>query len=290
MRTTKIALGSLLLLFVLFSCAKQKEILVPGNTPPPDGTVSNIVVESYINRAYISLLGRKAGPDEFASAEVILRMENLSQNSREAFLATLIGTDAFYDNVFEVGRALYLNSVDTVEIQDQVLLFNLLLQDPQYQDIYPQLTAERDRLQLVLDIPSALKDGSLDMIGMHKRLAFNYVYDQINMGTQNFVISMFQNFLFRYPSGEELNNSELMVNGFSSQIFLESGSGKDSFVRIFFASGDYFEGQVRDVFSRYLFREPDAGDLGSLSIQYRNTLDYFQLLITALSSDEYIGL
>ncbi len=290
MRTTKIALGSLLLLLVLFSCDKQKEILVPDNTLPPDGTISNIVVESYVNRAYISLLGRKAEPSEFASAEVILRSDNLSQGNREAFLATLIETDAYYDNVFEVGRALYLNSVDTVDIQDQVFLFNLLLQDPQYQDVYPILIAERDRMQLILDIPTELKDGSLGIIGMHKRLAYNYIYDQINMGTQNFVISMFQNFLFRYPSGEELTNSELMVNGFPSQIFLQSGNSKESFVSIFFDSGDYFEGQVRDVFSRYLFREPDTEEMESLSNQYRNTGDYSQLLTTVLSTDEYIGL
>lgn len=290
MRTSKIALGSLLLLLILLSCNKQKEVLVPDNTLPPDGTISNIVVESYVNRAYISLLGRKAEPDEFESAEVVLRADNLSQANREAFLGTLIGTNEYYDNLFEVGRALYLNSIDTVDIQDQIFLFNLLLQDPQYQDIYPVLNDEISRMQLVLDIPTDLKNGSIDEVEMHNRLIYNYVYDQINMGTQNFVISMFQNFLFRYPTGEELANSELMVNGFPSQIFLESGRSKLDFMRIFFESGDYYEGQVRDVFSRYLFREPDTEEMETLSNQYEDTGNYEDLLETVLSTDEYIGL
>lgn len=264
--------------------------MVPDNTLPPDGTISNIVVESYVNRAYISVLGRKAEPDEFASAEVTLRADNLSPTNREAFLQTIIGTDEYYDNLFEVGRSLYMNSIDTTDIQDQIFLFGLLLQDPQYADIYPVIIDERNRMELVLDIPADLKSGSLNVVEMHNRLIYNYIYDQINMGTQNFVISMFQNFLLRYPSGEELENSELMINGFPSQIFLESGRDKMDFMRIFFESGDYYEGQVRDAYSRFLFREPDTEEKESLSTEFKDTNDYAGLLITILSTDEYIGL
>lgn len=284
-----IALGCLALLLVM-SCSKQKEVLVTDNTAPPDATISQITVESYVNRAYISVLGRKADPTEFSASEAMLRANNLSQENRETFLESILGTEEYYYNLFDVGRSLVLNAVDTISFVEQVALFNLLLQDPQYQDLYPILTDERDRMQLVLDIPRNLIAGSIDEVEMHRRMAHNYVYDQFNMGTQNFVISIFQNFLLRYPTSDELVRSELMVDGFPSQIFLESGRSKIEFLDIFFASGDYYEGQVRDVFSRFLFREPATEEIETYSIAYRNSRDYGAMLKAVLSLDEYIGL
>jgi len=289
MRTHMIALGALALMLAL-SCSKQKEVLVTDNTAPPDETISQIVVESYVNRAYISVLGRKADPTEFSAAEAMLRAGNLSQENRETFLSSILGTEEYYYNLFDVGRSLIINSVDTTDIAGQIAVFNLLLQDPQYQDLYPVLTDERDRMQLMLDIPGELINGTIDVVEMHRRLANNYIYDQLNMGTQNFVISMFQNFLLRYPSADELERSELMVNGFPSQIFLETGRSRIDFLDIFFNSGDYYEGQVRDVYSRFLFREPSTEETEVFAIAYRNSGDYEAMLMAVLSSDEYIGI
>lgn len=290
MRTPLFALG-FAFLFALIACTpKQEEVLIPDNQAPPDGTISDIVVESYVNRAYISLLGRKADEVEFPAAVTQLRLNNLSQSDREAFLNGIIGSDEYYNNLFDVGRAQLLNSIDTSEIGEQIFLFNLLLQDPQYQALYPTLIEERDRLQEILTIVPQLKAGTIDEVEMHRRMVHNYIYDQINMGTQNFVISMFQNFLFRYPTDAELADSEMMVDGFPSQVFLESGRNKEDFIRIFLESADYYEGQVRDVYSRFLFRDPGTKEMESLSVSYKGSGDYAALLVAVLSSDEFVGL
>ena len=101
---------------------------------------------------------------------------------------------------------------------------------------------------------------------------------------------MFQHFLFRYPTVQELDDGREMVDGFQSIAFLQIGDSKEDYMDIFFASGDYFEGQVRSLFLKYLFREPTSGELLPLVTAYRSNLDYFLLQAEILSLDEYIGL
>ena len=167
---------------------------------------------------------------------------------------------------------------------------NLLLLDPQYAPFYTQLQAEITKLEAVLAIPADLNAGTLDVIGMQKRLSFNRIYDNINMGTQNFVVSLFQNFLSRYPTEAEREAAERMVDGFSSIVFLEIGESKSDFVDIFFRSRDYFEGQVRQMFVQNLFREPTSQELESLTITFRGDSDYQALQKHVLSMDEFVGI
>lgn len=274
----------------LWGCKKQEEVIVPGNTPPPDQTISNIAVESYINRSYISLLGRKPDQTETNTGLGILRAHNFSQADRNAFLDDVMGKQAYHQNLFDIGRVHYIEGVDTSEIQENLTVFNILVTDPNYQAIWPQIQIEIDKLELVLDIVPDLRNGSLDVKGMHGRFVFNYVYDQLNMGTQNFVISCFQRFLFRYPTTDELEKSELMVNGFPSQIFLETGKTKSDFIQIMLDSRDYAEGQVRDLYARYLFREPSSEEMSQLAQQYLGSNDYQGLQKAILATDEYAGI
>ena len=282
-------LASVAILLVV-SCKKEEIILVPGNQAPPDHTVENITIESYINRVYISLLGRKPIQAEFDAAFTPLRSSDLSKDSRRVFIDNLTSTSPYQNRLFDVGRSLYLNSIDTTSIREQRDLFNLLLTQPPYQSIWPQITIERDRLNEILAIPADFATGTLTMSEMHRRLVHNYIYDQINMGTQNFVVSMFENFLFRYPTSAELAEGTAMVDGFTSTFFLQQGQNKVDFIDIFLASGAYFEGQVRDIFLRTHFREPTAEEVSILAVEYANSKDYEGLMREVLSTDEFAGI
>ena len=110
------------------------------------------------------------------------------------------------------------------------------------------------------------------------------------MGTENFVVSMFQNFLYRYPTAEELVQSKLIVDGFEGVVFLETGVVKDDFINIFFGCNNYFEGQVRDLYLKYLFREPTSVEMSDKASIYKNSLDYKALQKAILSMDEYAGI
>ena len=51
----------------VFACTKVEDIIVTGNTNPPDKTIENITIETYINKLYISTIGREPTEIEFLS-------------------------------------------------------------------------------------------------------------------------------------------------------------------------------------------------------------------------------
>ena len=71
------------------------------------------------------------------------------------------------------------------------------------------------------------------MDSMHVRLMDNLVYDQINMGTFNFVISAFDNLLYRYPTDAEYEAGYTMVeDNVSTTLMGQSGTNRGDFIRI----------------------------------------------------------
>jgi hypothetical protein len=171
-----------------------------------------------------------------------------------------------------------------------IFLFSLLLQDSANYLFWDVLQNEIDRLIEMQNIPADLASDAINTIELHRRCVNNYFYDQLNMGSLNFVVSVFQNFLYRYPTVNELDEGIKMVDGQSAILFLQAGTTKDDFLNIFFNSDDYFEGQVRNLYLRYLFREPSSAEMSIEATQYKQDKDYIKLQKSILSEDEYIGI
>ena len=272
------------------SCKKDKNVLIGDNTAPPDGTIPNVVKENYVNKSYISLLGRKPSATELSVGETILNQHNLSTADRNQMLDSILAKPGYNQRLYDVSVATLLNNMDTADITNEISLFAYLLTQPQYAPYYAQIQIEKTRLELLKASVTDLTAGTINIIGLHKRCSNNYFYDQINMGTENFVVSMFQNFLFRYPTDDELNHGKNMVDGFEDVIFLQTGYNRDDFITIFFGCNNYFEGQVRDLYLRYLFREPTSVEMSDGAASYKSSLNYKQLQKDILSKDEYVGL
>lgn len=130
----------------------------------------------------------------------------------------------------------------------------------------------------------------MDEIGLHRRLSYNSYYDFVNMGTENFVVSMFQNFFLRYPTLSELERGKKMVDGKPAVLLGKKGSSKSDFVDILFKSTDYFEGQVRKLFLRSLFREPTSEEMVFYTRSLKASRDLKALKKQVYSLDEYVGL
>ena len=109
------------------------------------------------------------------------------------------------------------------------------------------------------------------------------------MGSENFVVSTYQNFLFRYPTNAELAAGKNIVDGNTSVVFLKVGKSKYDYIKIFFGTDDYYEGQVRYIFKKYLFREPSSAEIYLYSDIYKSTNDYKELEKAVFSLDEYAG-
>jgi hypothetical protein len=205
-------------------------------------------------------------------------------------LDDILAKPGYNQRLYDISVSTLLNNLDTAQITSQIYLFGLLLQDPQYMQYWPQIQIEKTKLESLKASVADLNAGTITIIGLHKRCISNYFYDQLNMGTENFVVSMFQHFLYRYPTDQELLHGKNMVDGFEDVIFLQTGTTKDDFINIFFGADNYFEGQVRDLYLRYLFREPNSVEMSGHTTTYKNSLNYKQLQKDILSTDEYVGL
>ena len=280
-----------LYLFVILtiSCTKVEEVIVDGNTHPIDPTIENMIIENYVNRLYISTIGREPTTSEFDSDYGILREYNMSQASREYVINGILTQEEYYNNLFKLGSADILNGVDTAMINERVYIYQFLLTTASdFDSIY--IFNELERMLVFQQALPALNAGTITNTELYKRMVNNNFFDEINMGTENFVVAMFQSFLLRYPTEAEVENSSDMVNDRNATVFFENGNGKDDFINIFFTSEEYYTGQTDILFNRYLFRNPTSEESVNYSLDYLNSDDYKELQKRILSTNEFIGL
>ena len=286
------SLGCIVLLACSFiACQPEPElVLVPDNTAPPDLSVAEVIKENYVNKLYITLLGRKPSPSESLGGVAILSLDNSSMESRETLINSVLQNPEYAQRTFDIARSELLLNVDTSEISLRILIYTDLLTQPEYEPFYDLLVMEIGRLQALKDVPGGLLNGTISRIEMHRRMIDNNIYDEINMGSQNFVLSVFESFLGRYPTDDELARSIAMVDGLYTVLFGKEGESKDDFIGIFMDSDDYYEGEVINIFRDFLFRSPNSQEMAIHTIAYRQHQDFHQLLVSILSSDEYLGI
>jgi hypothetical protein len=286
----KLSTFIVLTVLVLASCQKE-DLIIEDNTAPPDSTISTLILENYVAKCYISLLGRDPSETEEQNAVQLLRDNNLSVASRKQMIDEILTDVEYRDKILETNSIKLLNApFDTTEIQTQLFIYNQLLNDPQYAEFTDLIQEVIDNLETLLDTPEDFRNGTIGMQEMHRRLVTNDIYDQINMGSFNFVLSLFNHFLYRDPTAEEHDAGITMVDGFNAVVFYQTGSSKEEFIDIFLNSDDYFEGQVRELYLRYLFREPDSEEQSYHAVRYRDSGNYNRLQKDILSTDEFAGL
>jgi len=279
----------LFFILIISSCSKIEDVIVDRNTHPNDPTIENTVIENYVNKLYISTIGREPTPFEFDDNFETLREANLSQQSREIVIDKVLEKEEYFNNFFKIESANILNGVDTAMINERYYLYKYFLMNASgFDSIY--IGYEFERLSV---LKQALPDFNAAIITnteLYKRMVNNNFFDEINMGTENFVVAMFQHFLLRYPTNDELVNAKNMVNDKNSTVFFETGNSKDDFISIFFSSDEYYTGQTNILFNRYLFRYPSSEESVNYSLDYINTDDYKSLQRRILSTNEFIGL
>lgn len=281
----------LMLGLFLMACQPETEVIrIPDNDVLPDETVPVVLQENYINKLYIGLLGRKPAEAELQQILATLGRNNAALEDRKLIIASIIESDGFNRRMYDVGRAEMLNNLDTADITFQIAVFSELLNDPQYQQFLPLLHAEIDKLVQLKKLPQELLAGQVGRIEMHRRMAYNSFYDEINMGSQNFILSVFEYFLGRYPTESEEETAINMVDGFGGILFGQEGNSKADFLDIFLSSTDYFEGQVIDVYNDFLLRDPLSVEMSTAAQIYKQTQDYGEMLKEVLSQDEFLGI
>jgi len=277
------------LLIIMSSCVRD-EVVISGNEPPNRTGLANIVYTSYVNKTYIALLGREPEPAERNSAIEALKKDNFLEEDRRVFVGDLVSQDAYFQKVYDDARSDYLRGIDTFQIAQRIAIYRDLASVPGLPEVVKAFYAyEIDRMLLLRNMSEELGKGVIQIEDLHRRVVDNNLYDELNMGTENFVTSVFEHFLYRYPSNAELEEGKRMVDGGNGTLFLEKGKSKQDFTIIFFQSLAYKEGMVRYYFNRFLYREPTGLELA----YYTNFLqenDLVGLQIEILIGDEFAGI
>lgn len=277
-------------LLILFSCGKNDSILIDGNTPPPDSTIETVILENYVNKLYISLLGREPIANELMDGLALLGADAPVED-RLSLVSEIQNKEEYYSNLFDSFRQDYLNGIDTMEIHyNFIAVFEELIEfesEPLLLEVYNE---ELAKLQALYHISEDLKNNNINTIDAQMICVNNDVYDEINMGSENYVVSLFQNFLHRYPTLAELKASTIMVDGEQSSCFGVNGDSKSDFNAIFFNHDGYYEGQAMSVYNKLLFRFPDSEEASFLATDFKEHKSYKELQKELLISNEFIGL
>jgi hypothetical protein len=267
--------------------------IINGNTLPPYNGISTIQLKSFINKVYVDLLSREANNKELDAATNLIKNANYSIAIRDSFVSSIINTQEFYTQLFIKTSGSVLNATSKKEVIDQVNFYNYLIGfNLQNKDTVSAnaLRVEVKKLENLRDADSLYALKQININEFYRRFILNYFYDEINMGSENYVKACFENLFYRLPTTYELSQGEGMVDGLNSKIlFLQSGSSKGDFATIVTHCTAFNQGLITTAFVNYLLRKPNDTELSQYLISLSNNNDYTQLIKSILISKEYAG-
>ena len=285
-----LVMGFLSLLILSASCKKVETQVVSGNTPPKDSTVDNVLRDNYIQKLYIDVIGRAPTSLEKIGARTITDKNNCSVENRAELLAQLMAMPDFKDHIYNIDNAGLLNSSSDLTISYYVIYYTGLMNDTAQKSSHLKYVEDVKRLQILKTTYKEFLNDSIDLVEVQKRLAFNPIYDALIGGEFNWALNSFTYFLKRKPTTDETASSYMMLQGLQGQMLLKPGQSKSDMINIFFDADEYFEGQVRIIYLRYLYREPTTLELQNIAPAYHKNHDFVALLKNIFLSNEYLGI
>lgn len=291
-----------LFILVFFSCKKDPRI-ISNNTAPYYDNIPTVLVQSYVNRIYVDLIGREPTDAEMDRDVAALRDQKLSLEAREVLIQK-IQTDSSYlpgDSSYSYAyfhRLYEMNKIRIVGEGADDGLFLAAIDDVQSEVEKDSISGDsigfalnkrrRDKLVKVLQLSEDFRRGKIEWRDVLTRLIDNKVYDDLNMGSFNFVRSTFNNLLFRYPTQAEFNSSFDMVEyGKAGVLFAQPAQSKGEYIHVLVNSYECYEGVLRWAFKTYLVRDASANEIYNMLPGFYQSHDFHYLLRQLMKTDEY---
>ena len=289
------------LIFLLFSCEKGSEI-INNNNAPYYSEIPTLLLENYVNRVYIDLIGREPLDQEMMNDVQFLRDADVSLDSRDSLLIRLqydtnyVEGDssykfAYFHRIYEMMKVRLIEGASNSYIGSELNTFyNNYVQDSingNMLDAYKRLL-KYNQLNNVLESELQYYHGEIEINEMCRRMINNPVYDNINMNTFNFVNAAFDNLLFRYPTEYEFDQVYTMIDDNTAQIVLgSSGNNKEDFTYIICDSREFYQGMIIWTYNTLLARNPTSVEVDLLMNDFYFSHDYQWLQRQIMKTDEY---
>ncbi len=266
------ALWILVPVLILLSCKKDPEV-IPDNDAPYYDEIPTIVIENYVNRIFIDLIGREPLDSEMQAEVNKLKADSLSIGSRRSLIRKLQTNEdfiegdsslshAYYQRMYDLGKVRLLEGASDYEIYEVMgIVQNILVKDSLRGDSVGTHIGRKkvNRLKDVLRSKVHYRQGTIGIEGMFARMLHNDVYDVINMNTFNFVNATFDDLFARFPTEEEFQNAfDIIEYNLSGKIFGQSAQNKQEYVDILTHSREFYEGMIRWAYTTLLARNPST--------------------------------
>lgn len=282
---------------------KPEEIVFPDNPVPPYDEISTILVQNYVNRMYIDLIGREPTDLEMERDVALMEADSLSMEIRLTVMNELMtGTDSldgttyrtlYHEKLYTDLKARFLEGASDAILNERYgLARGMAITDSLNGNWegYAINQANAERLLAVLECPVALELQEIEVRDACARMMWNDVYDQINMNSFNFVNASFDDLYQRFPTQAEFDVSYNIIEyNLPNLIFGFSANDKPSYIEALVWNPEWNEGMVRWQFRSFLARDPSDAEVLEAVDEFglNNLTADIQRYI--LQSDEYAG-
>lgn len=298
---------SVILFLLLFTACEEpaKVIVVPDNPIPPYHGVSELAVKSFVYRAYIDLIGREPLETELIRDYGYLQRRELEMGAIDTLLyrlqhdTTFISGDLSYRHayswqVYVKAKARTINGESDSEMEfDIQQLEQKYVKDSLLGDKLGMAFAlkEIQKLRDVIQSSVEFRDGQIDIQEMYRRMLLNEIYDEINMGSFNFVNASFDDLFFRFPTTAEFEAAfDVVEFNKSREILGTNCQTKQGYAEVLTESREFYEAGIQGEFLSLLGRSATDEELLSLFADYYENHDYAWLQREIMKIPEYGGL
>ena len=287
--------------FFALGC-KKETIVVPDNTPPWYDEIPTMVIENYVNRMYIDLIGREPLDSEMVADVYYLKANHLAFETRDSLLrklqldSTWVDGDssyrfAYFHRLYEISKVRLVEGASNGEFGQLIgnAMFAAIVDSLQGDSLGMAINkAYAAKLQIVLDSEAEYRQGRISAQEMYSYMVNNAIYDKINMNTFNFVNATFNDLFFRYPTQAEFDQAFLMIEyNASGVMFGSSGQNKGDYVALMTQSREFYEGMIRWAFLTLMAREPTATETYDMMTHYFFDHDFQTVQRKIMKGDEY---
>lgn len=292
----------LLFLFLGFIACDDGFEVVPNNEKPYYDGVPTELIENYVSKLFIDLLGREPLDIELEQEVNALKNNDLSQESRQILVEKLqTGIDqnpgdttykhAYYHRLYDLLKLRFIEGASRSEINSEInTLKQAILRDSLNGDWadFQEGKLRLARLEELHTMGDKYREGQTDLVGVCNRLIYNGIYDIINMNTFNFINATFDDLYFRFPSQNEFDAAFQMIEYNQSQvIFTQSGQNKADYVSIVTSTREFYEGNIIWVYRTLLAREPSTSEKEAILEDFFQNKDLQKIQKNILIGDEY---
>lgn len=292
----------IIMIILLATACKKETIVIKNNNAPYYDGIPTVLVEFYVNRLFIDLIGREPLDEEMTAEVKYLRDRDLSMECRDSLILKL-QTDtnyiqgdssykyAYYHRMYEIVKVRLIEGASNAEINNEIgnSYQNYLVDSiaGEMLDAYKHLL-DYHNLNNVIKSESQYYDGTINLKEMHRRMILNDIYDEINMNVFNYINAVFDNLLFRYPSTFEFDESYKMISDNTPQVLLgQSGQNKYDFAEIICNSREFYEGIIQWSYITLLARVPNSEELDRFMNKIYYDDDFQNIQRQIMISDEY---